>query len=72
MLPKEKYVDMITANHAVALAVVRAKPKVVSAYPISPQTEIVQHLAEYVASGDLDAEYVRVEGEHSAMTVVAA
>lgn len=63
---------MITANQAVALAAVRAKPKVIAAYPISPQTTIVEYLADYCASGDLDAEYVRVESEHSAMTVVAA
>ncbi|MHA1416170.1 MAG: pyruvate ferredoxin oxidoreductase [Candidatus Heimdallarchaeaceae archaeon] len=72
MLKKETYKDMITANQAVALAVVRAKPKVIAAYPISPQTTIVEYLADYCASGDLDAEYVRVESEHSAMTVVAA
>ncbi len=72
MIPQETFSDMITANKAVALAVVRAKPKVISAYPISPMTTIVEYLAEFVALGDLDAEYVRVEGEHSAMTVVAA
>ncbi len=72
MIPQETFRDMITANKAVALAVVRAKPKVISAYPISPMTSIVEFLAEFVAMGDLDSEYVRVEGEHSAMTVVAA
>ncbi len=72
MLPNETYKDMITANQAVAIAAVRARPKVIAAYPISPQTHIVEYLAEYCASGDLDAEYVRVESEHSAMSVVAA
>ncbi|MHA1305006.1 MAG: transketolase C-terminal domain-containing protein [Candidatus Heimdallarchaeaceae archaeon] len=72
MLEKKTYKDMMTANQAVSIAAVRAKPKVVAAYPISPQTTIVEYLAEYCASGDLDAEYVRVESEHSAMTVVAA
>jgi len=72
MLPKESYDDLITANQAVAIAAVRAKPKVIAVYPISPQTPIVGFLAQYCASGDLDAEYVRVESEHSAMTVVAA
>jgi pyruvate ferredoxin oxidoreductase alpha subunit len=72
MLPKESYDDLITANQAVAIAVVRAKPKVIAVYPISPQTPIVGFLAQYCASGDLDSEYVRVESEHSAMTVVAA
>jgi len=72
MIPQETFRDMITANQAVALAVVRSKPKVISAYPISPMTTIVEKLAEYVSLGDLDAEYVRVESEHSAMSVVAA
>ena len=43
MLKKETYKDMITANQAVALAAVRAKPKVIAAYPISPQTTIVEY-----------------------------
>ncbi len=72
MLRIEKYKDMITANQAVAIAVVRAKPKVISAYPICPQTEIVEDLSSYIAKGELKAEFVRVEGEHSAMTVCAA
>ena len=72
MIPSERFQDMMTANKAVAIAVVRAKPKVVAAYPISPQTDIVEHLADYVAQGNLAAEYVRAEGEHSAMTIVAA
>ena len=72
MLPKESYNNLITGNQAVAISVVRANPKVIAVYPISPQTPIVGFLAQYCASGDLDAEYVRVESEHSAMTVVAA
>ena len=41
---------------------------VVSAYPITPQTHIVEHLAELVAEGELDAEFIPVESEHSAMS----
>ena len=41
---------------------------VIAAYPITPQTHIVEHLAELVANGELDAEYVPVESEHSAMS----
>jgi len=41
---------------------------VVSAYPITPQTHIVEHLAELVANGELDAEFIPVESEHSAMS----
>jgi pyruvate ferredoxin oxidoreductase alpha subunit len=41
---------------------------VVAAYPITPQTHIVEHLSELVADGHLDAEFVPVESEHSAMS----
>ena len=43
----------------------------VSAYPITPQTHIVEHLADLVANGELDAEFIPVESEHSAMSVCA-
>lgn len=72
MIPETSFTDMITANRAVAIAVVRAKPMVIAAYPICPQTEIVEYVAEYVSEGDLKAEYVRVESENSAITIVAA
>jgi pyruvate ferredoxin oxidoreductase alpha subunit len=49
-------------------AVKLARPDVIAAYPITPQTHIVEHLAELVADGELDAEYVPVESEHSAMS----
>ncbi|MFA5629237.1 MAG: pyruvate ferredoxin oxidoreductase [Dehalococcoidales bacterium] len=45
-----------------------ADADVISAYPITPQTHIVEHLAELVANGELDAEYIPVESEHSAMS----
>ena len=61
MLPTERYKDMITANQAVAIAAVRSRPQVIAAYPISPQTEIVEYLADYITHGDLKAEYVNVE-----------
>jgi pyruvate ferredoxin oxidoreductase alpha subunit len=53
---------------ALADAVKLANPDVVAAYPITPQTHIVEHLAELVANGELDAEYIPVESEHSAMS----
>lgn len=53
---------------AVSEAVKLAKADVVAAYPITPQTHIVEHLAELVANGELDAEYIPVESEHSAMS----
>jgi pyruvate ferredoxin oxidoreductase alpha subunit len=42
---------------------------VIAAYPITPQTHIVEHLSEFVNNGELDAEFVPVESEHSAMSV---
>jgi pyruvate ferredoxin oxidoreductase alpha subunit len=55
---------------AVAEAVKLANADVVAAYPITPQTHIVEHLSELVDDGDLDAEFVCVESEHSAMSAV--
>lgn len=53
---------------AIAEAVKLADTDVVAAYPITPQTHIVESLAEMVANGELDAEYIPVESEHSAMS----
>ena len=55
---------------AVAEAVRLADADVIAAYPITPQTHIVEHLSELVADGELDAEYLCVESEHSAMSAV--
>jgi pyruvate ferredoxin oxidoreductase alpha subunit len=54
---------------AAAEAVKQANVDVVAAYPITPQTHIVEHLSELVNNGDLDAEFIPVESEHSAMSV---
>ncbi|WP_414470537.1 pyruvate synthase subunit PorA [Methanobacterium sp. ACI-7] len=59
---------VISANRAIAEAVKLAKPKVVPVYPITPQTSISEYLAQFVADGDLPAEYIRVESEHSAIS----
>ncbi len=56
-------------NYAVAYAVKACKPDVITAYPISPQTTIVERLSEFVANGELDAEFLHVESEHSALSV---
>ncbi len=58
----------IEVSVAIAEAAMLADVDVVAAYPITPQTHIVEHLAELVASGELDAEYIPVESEHSAMS----
>jgi len=58
----------VTGNEAVAEAMRQINPDVVAAYPITPQTEIVQIFAQYVADGKVDTEFVTVESEHSAMS----
>ena len=63
--------EVLEGSEAVALAVKACRPQVISAYPISPQTHIVEALARMVANGDLDSEYVRVESEFSAASVVS-
>jgi 2-oxoisovalerate ferredoxin oxidoreductase alpha subunit len=60
---------VISGNYAQSYAALLAKVQVVSAYPITPQTSIVEKLAEFVAHGDLKAEYIKVESEHSALQV---
>ncbi len=59
--------EIITGNHAAAIAAKLARVKVVPAYPITPQTTIVEYIASFIESGQMDAEYIRVESEHSAM-----
>ena len=58
----------IEASIAVADTVALCDADVIAAYPITPQTHVVEHLSEIVANGDLDAEFIPVESEHSAMS----
>ncbi len=64
-------VKVLEGSEAVALAVKACRPQVISAYPISPQTHIVEGLARFVADGEMDAEYVRVDSEFSAASVIS-
>ncbi|RAP46862.1 MAG: pyruvate ferredoxin oxidoreductase, partial [Methanosphaera sp. rholeuAM6] len=61
-------VKVISSAEAISEAVKLAKPNVIPVYPITPQTKISEKLADYVADGDLDSQYIRVESEHSAMS----
>ena len=63
-------VKVLKGNSAAAHAVLLCKPDVVAAYPITPQSPVVEELSQYVSEGLLEAEYVNVEGEHSAMSVL--
>lgn len=58
---------VITGNHAAAYGAKLARPQVIAAYPITPQTEVVEKLALMVADKELKAEFIKVESEHSAM-----
>lgn len=58
----------IEVSIAVAEAVRLANVDVVAAYPITPQTHIIEHLSELIATGDLDANFIPVESEHAAMS----
>ncbi len=61
-------VEMITGNQAAAYAVQRAGVDLVSAYPITPQTAIVEDIAEFWARGELGGEFVSVESEYAALS----
>ncbi len=62
--------QFLEGSIAVAEAVRLCRPGVISAYPITPQTHIVEKLADFVANGQLHCEFVNVESEHSAASVV--
>jgi pyruvate/2-oxoacid:ferredoxin oxidoreductase alpha subunit len=65
-------IEIITANTAAAIAAKLCRVQVISAYPITPQTPVTEELAAMVESGDLKAEYITVESEHSALASVVA
>jgi len=61
-------VEGLNGDEAIAYAVKQCNVDLVAAYPITPQTIIVEKFAEYVANGEVDTEFVTVESEHSAMS----
>lgn len=58
----------LSGNDALAEGVRLARPQVISAYPITPQTTVVERLSEMVEEGSLKSEYIHVESEHSALS----
>jgi len=62
----------LSTNYAVAHAAKDLDVDVVAAYPITPQTTVVEKLSEFVANGELDAEFIHVESEHSALSATLA
>jgi 2-oxoisovalerate ferredoxin oxidoreductase alpha subunit len=65
-------VMLLTGNHAAAHAFRQARVGVISAYPITPQSPVVEKIAEFIAEGKLNARFVKVESEHSALAVCCA
>jgi pyruvate ferredoxin oxidoreductase alpha subunit len=61
---------VIEGSMAVAEAVKVCRPHVISAYPITPQTHIVENLSQFVADGDLKSQFVNVESEFGAASVI--
>ncbi len=61
---------VVEGSYAVAHAVMCCSPDVVSAYPITPQTHIVEHLSQLVADGELDSEFLTVDSEFTALSVL--
>ena len=57
-----------TGNYIAAKAAIMCRPDVVAAYPITPQTTLVEGIANYVKTGEFKGEYICVESEHSAMS----
>ncbi len=58
----------LSGNDAFAYGIRLARPKVISAYPITPQTIVVERLSEMVEGKSLDSQFIHVESEHSAMS----
>jgi len=63
----EEMKKVITGNHAVSFGVKLARAEVIAAYPITPQTEVVEKLSDMVAEGEIKSRFIKVESEHSAM-----
>ncbi|MGA9099601.1 MAG: pyruvate synthase subunit PorA [Methanotrichaceae archaeon] len=61
---------VVEGSYAVAHAVMCCLPDVISAYPITPQTHIVEHLSQLVADGELNSEFLTVDSEFSALSVL--
>ncbi len=63
-------IKIVDGNQAAAYGAKLSRPDVIAAYPITPQTPLVEYIASMVARGELDAEMVEVESEHSALSVL--
>ncbi|TXT63600.1 MAG: Ketoisovalerate oxidoreductase subunit VorA [Promethearchaeota archaeon] len=68
----KKITKIVTGNHAAAHAFRQANVGVISAYPITPQSPVVEKISDFIAKGKMKARFVKVESEHSALAVCCA
>jgi len=61
------FTRMMDGNEAAAWGALLSRAEVIPAYPITPQTEVISHIASFIAEGKMKAQYIKVEGEHTAM-----
>jgi len=61
------FTRMMDGNEAAAWGAKLSRVEVVPAYPITPQTELISHIASMIARGEMETQYIKVEGEHTAM-----
>jgi pyruvate/2-oxoacid:ferredoxin oxidoreductase alpha subunit len=66
------FTRMMEGNEAAAWGAKLSRAQVIPAYPITPQTELISHIASMIADGKMKAEYIKVEGEHTAMAAATA
>lgn len=69
-MPNKNAAQILEGSRAIALTIKNIGPAVVSAYPITPQTHIVEDLARFKADGECDFEYVRAESEFAAASII--
>lgn len=69
-MDKKNKIVAISGNKSAAIGAALSKPDLIAAYPITPQSSVVEALADMIANGELDSTMVHVESEHSAMSVV--
>jgi pyruvate ferredoxin oxidoreductase alpha subunit len=68
-MAKEGRIRILDGNHAAAQGAKLSRVQVIAAYPITPQSPVTESLSESVEKGELDAQYIAVESEHSALAV---
>lgn len=68
----EEHITLLNGNHAAAWALKHSRVGVISAYPITPQSPVVEKISQFIAEGQFDARFLMVESEHSAAAACVA